>query len=292
MRLFHFDFDPLLQALSRWTRRGVSVCFVRRYCKSAEMMYWLRINLEDLRRHNPGMEAVDEMYGGQVLLIPNRVSPADVPPDLCVLKPWAFRVEDFRTFPRKDSLKDPHWDPPRPSFEPIVGTRAKEATWGRFEYTDGTGDHITITDGWEGRNIGRVDVPGLKGIPVPVEQGFIASQGTMRFNKRCHKQLIGLWTDWSRHGLIRQINTFDGAFVPRYMRRSTHVRDNLSNHSWGTAFDINASTNPLGRTPAGIGEPGCVKEMVTLAHKWGFYWGGHFGRGRADGMHFEVAKIL
>jgi hypothetical protein len=29
---------------------------------------------------------------------------------------------------------------------------------------------------------------------------------------------------------------------------------------------------------------------VPVAHKFGFYWGGHFSR--RDGMHFEIAKVM
>jgi hypothetical protein len=35
-----------------------------------------------------------------------------------------------------------------------------------------------------------------------------------------------------------------------------------------------------------------VRELVPIANAFGFYWGGHFGAGRVDGMHFEVAKVL
>jgi hypothetical protein len=74
--------------------------------------------------------------------------------------------------------------------------------------------------------------------------------------------------------------------VPRFIRGS---RTTLSNHAFGTAFDINCDFNRLGHTPALMGERGCVREMVRIAHENGFYWGGHFTR--LDGMHFEVAKL-
>jgi hypothetical protein len=64
----------------------------------------------------------------------------------------------------------------------------------------------------------------------------------------------------------------------------------LSNHAFGSAFDINAALNPLGAEPALPGTPGCVYDMVRIAHDHGFYWGGHFSK-RRDGMHFEVAEV-
>jgi hypothetical protein len=81
--------------------------------------------------------------------------------------------------------------------------------------------------------------------------------------------------------------TFDGAFAPRFIRCNN---TSLSNHAFGTAFDINADENPLGAQPALPADKGCVFELVPIAHQFGFYWGGHFSR--RDGMHFEVAKVL
>ena len=48
--------------------------------------------------------------------------------------------------------------------------------------------------------------------------------------------------------------------------------------------------NGLGARPALVGQKGCVRELVEIANRNGFYWGGHFTR--LDGMHWEVAKIL
>jgi hypothetical protein len=64
----------------------------------------------------------------------------------------------------------------------------------------------------------------------------------------------------------------------------------LSNHAFGSAFDINYDWNKLGAVPALAGQKGSVRELVSIAQENGFYWGGHFER--LDGMHFEVAKIL
>jgi len=64
----------------------------------------------------------------------------------------------------------------------------------------------------------------------------------------------------------------------------------ISNHAFGSAFDINVAYNPLGAEPVYPGQKGCVFDLVPLAHEHGFYWGGHF-RNRRDGMHFEIAEI-
>jgi hypothetical protein len=109
----------------------------------------------------------------------------------------------------------------------------------------------------------------------------------MRLNKRVAKQMLALWDAWDKAGLLPMILSYEGAYVPRLIRGST---TSLSNHAYGSAFDINYHWNQLGATPAKAGAKGSVRELVPLAHKHGFYWGGNFAR--LDGMHFEVCKIL
>ncbi len=88
--------------------------------------------------------------------------------------------------------------------------------------------------------------------------------------------------------MLDQVLTFDGSFVPRLIRGS---KASLSCHAFGTAFDINAAFNPLNQMPPLAGRPGSVRDLVQIANKHGFFWGGHF-RTRLDGMHFEVAQLL
>ena len=92
--------------------------------------------------------------------------------------------------------------------------------------------------------------------------------------------------EWEKAGLLDRIISFGGGFEPRFVRGSTTT---LSNHSFGSAFDINVAWNERGHRPALVGEKGSVRELVPIAHKWGFWWGGHFST--PDGMHFEVAVL-
>jgi hypothetical protein len=161
---------------------------------------------------------------------------------------------------------------------------------GGYRDNPGTGpydqDNIQILGGWEQRNIGNVTIPQLARIAnVPV------GGSRTRFHNLAIRQLQGLWQAWEDAGLLNRILTFDGAFNARYIRGAAHCPENLSNHSWGTAFDINATWNPKKTTPAIIWEAGCVFELVPLAVRWGFYWGGWFSGSRVDGMHFEVAVV-
>ena len=87
--------------------------------------------------------------------------------------------------------------------------------------------------------------------------------------------------------MLDRVLTWDGSFAPRFVRGSRTV---LSNHAFGTAFDINAALNPRGTRPLLVGKKGSVRELVTIANDHGFYWGGHFVA-KPDGMHFEIAIL-
>jgi len=110
----------------------------------------------------------------------------------------------------------------------------------------------------------------------------------MRFHKLCKYQMLQMWKEWEEEGLLHLILTYGGTFIARLIRGS---KTHLSNHSYGTAMDINMEWNRIGHIPAKNDEIGSVLKLVAIANKWGFYWGGHFNH-RKDGMHFEVAKII
>jgi len=62
--------------------------------------------------------------------------------------------------------------------------------------------------------------------------------------------------------------------------------DRLSNHSSGTAIDLNASKHPLGASGTFPDEK--VGSLRKLAKKYGLIWGGDY-RNRKDEMHFEIS---
>lgn len=176
--------------------------------------------------------------------------------------------------------------PPKPSFPPLVGTGDRQAVFGRFDYRSnpqpGNPEAIDILGTWENDNIIEVELQNFKTI------AGAPSSGKMDFHRLAAPQLAGLWKTWQAKDLLSLILTFDGSFVPRYIRGSRTV---LSNHAFGSAFDINYQWNKLGSVPALVGARGSVRLLVPIANDYGFYWGGHFNS-RKDGMHFEVAKIL
>jgi hypothetical protein len=274
-------------AVDGFNRSGYVACFVRKHYKTSDLMNQFGIRPGDFIRANPGLIASGWIPSGTVILLPGigcmkgprdrtkahhfDLSYAHLPPPL------------FHDTAHKDELRDRSWMPAKPPFKQAN----REATFGRFEYEDDPssdgGDGINILGGWEQANIGSVIIPQL---------ARFRKNGKTYFNKKAHDQFRGLFNAWEKAGLINLIVSWDGSFNPRYMRKAVHDRAHLSNHSWGTAFDINASYNKLGKPVAKLGQTGCVLELVEIGYEYGFYWGGYFGKGRSDGMHFEVAKLL
>lgn len=96
--------------------------------------------------------------------------------------------------------------------------------------------------------------------------------------------LIGFAAEFNR--LIEPI---DGAKLDDWGYCYRDVRGNvgkLSNHSSGTAIDLNAMKHPLGKVGTFPNEK--VPMIRALAKKYGLIWGGDY-RNRKDEMHFEVA---
>lgn len=176
--------------------------------------------------------------------------------------------------------------PPRPlDLKPLTSTAARQKLFGAFKFAAapvrGNRENIQILGDWEERQIIRVEIPQLRGIAGAPESGRV------RWHRAAAPQLIKLWSAWEEAGLLHLVKTWDGSFVPRFVRGS---RASLSNHCFASAFDINASFNSLGTRPILAGRVGSVRELVPLANRFGFFWGGHYN-GRADGMHFEIARL-
>ena len=174
--------------------------------------------------------------------------------------------------------------PPKPThIKPLRGIE-KDEMFGKIEYiaspTAKNKEAITITNGYYKDNIVMVKNPYLS-------KATNGKYTRMQFHKECEYQLLQMWKEWDEKGLLDRIETYGGSYIARFIRGS---RKHLSNHSYGTAFDINMEWNGLGRTPALVVEKGCIRELVEIALKWGFYNGMWFSR--KDGMHFEVFKII
>lgn len=177
------------------------------------------------------------------------------------------------------------WPEPPAKLAPVY-SKQREKMFGRIECkpapTKLMPEAIKITNSWQKDNLTVVEIPQLKHVEGAPKNGKIY----------CHRlianQLKALFQAWDDQGLMKYVLTWAGSWVPRYVRGS---RTNLSNHAYGTAFDINALWNPMGRVPPAAYKKGSVRRLVQTANVHGFYWGGHYPN-RPDGMHFEAAKII
>jgi len=176
-----------------------------------------------------------------------------------------------------------YW-PPKPDFDAVYNDEKRFEMFGKFEYTADEQGTVTVIGTWKDENIITIDVPQLKGIDM---FGKPKASGSIYFHKKAAPQMQALWAEWEKAGLLYLVKTWNGTYSPRCIRGS---QTKLSNHAFGTAFDINVKWNGLAKRPALVGEEGSVRELVEIANKLGFYWGGHFSR--KDGMHFEIAKLL
>lgn len=190
------------------------------------------------------------------------------------------------------SAPGPSEGPPPPPFPPLVGNDQRAAVFGQIDYvpapTSTCPEGIRIMGDWAEKNICTVLVPQLATIPGVEHKGSLVAQGPasgcVLVHKLIKQQLVDLWQAWEDAELLDRVLTWHGLWAPRFIRGSRTV---LSNHAYASAFDINAPWNALGAKPAPLGTRGSVVELVALAHKHWFFWGGHFRR--TDGMHFEAA---
>lgn len=177
----------------------------------------------------------------------------------------------------------PATDIPPTTLQPITAAE-RAALFGTFEFVPApvasNPEAITITTRSPDYRLANVTPPQLIGV-----LGAPAG-GKILIHEKLVDPITALFKAWDDAGLRNRILAWAGSYSPRFIRGSRTV---LSNHAWGTAFDINAAWNPLGVRPALFGQRGCVRELVAIAEEHGFYWGGRFTR--TDGMHFEAMRV-
>jgi hypothetical protein len=178
---------------------------------------------------------------------------------------------------------------PKPVAEPPLaplGHEARKLIFGAFTFhpdpQPGNPEHVRIEEPWPSQHILSVQIPQLP-------------KRTIQIHKLIRWQFVGLWQAWQDAGLLPLVLSFDGAWVPRFKRGRAlppyGTEADLSNHAFGTAFDVNAAYNPLGHAPLLPSTYGSTVPLAPLAQKWGFAWGGNF-HGRVDAMHFECSRVM
>jgi len=90
--------------------------------------------------------------------------------------------------------------------------------------------------------------------------------------KPAAKQFEGMLNDLAKLG-------YTPSSSGGYNYRNKRGGDDLSQHAFGTAIDLNALTNPMGQSATDIPQAG------ELADKWDLEWGGRWKN--PDPMHFE-----
>lgn len=197
-------------------------------------------------------------------------------------------VEDTGYDP--DDKNSPAW-PPRPPGASPLSYADKIKLFGVFRYepapTANDPDAIRILDNWAPNNLIFVKIPQLVKVPHRAP-----ANGRILVNKKIAYQLQQAFEEIESAGLLSKIVSFDGAAVTRFIR-GLAAKGVLSNHSWGTAIDLNADFNKFHQRPALVGSLGSVREIVMIMYKWGFYWlGWGSDEKKLDGMHFEAYKII
>jgi hypothetical protein len=186
-----------------------------------------------------------------------------------------------------DNQDGPNWPAvPNSLLIKPLSEYERELIFGKFSFvanpSQSNPEGIKITDGWGSKNIVSIKIPQLVNVSNSPRECIV------KIHNKIANQFLGMWAAWEKEGLLHHVKTWNGSYVPRFIRGS---RTRLSNHSWGTAFDINVQWNGLGVQPALKGTNGSVRELVPIALEYGFFWGGFF-RNRPDGMHFEAHKVL
>ena len=153
------------------------------------------------------------------------------------------------------------------AFQTVVPVGSFADAVGTFRYTPIGGGRIAPAPEWVRDHIVTEAVPIL---------------GNVTCNRYMMPQLKAALAEIVKVGLASTINPkqYAGCYYPRFIAGST----TLSNHSFGTALDMNVPGNLRGT----VGE--MDRGVVAIFKKWGFAWGGDWSY--TDPMHFELSRIV
>lgn len=184
----------------------------------------------------------------------------------------------------------------KPAARPRQLTYEERCARFPLDFTVDDEGNVLVPQSWRAANLRQLIIPG----------GKIAT---------VHKHAIVVFDAWLEHMSYRQadkdILSYDGAFVARLRRGVEHPKDRaskaawgklLSNHSRGTAIDLNAKWNPMGKPGAAPGTEGSLHRVIECARLvrvevetpkgtvWnaGIVCGADWSGKNVDFMHFEV----
>jgi len=152
-------------------------------------------------------------------------------------------------------------------------------SFGQFRYRDLSGGRIEVDPQWVSQNIVTITLPGLNR-QVQVHKDA-ASHFITAFNYIKNGTAV---INGQEVSLLSLIKSMDGTYVTRHV--NWNPTRGLSNHSWGTAIDINASGHFSYVDPEkDLDDPNLI--LWEKAFKpAGFSWGNRYN----DSMHYELIK--
>lgn len=149
--------------------------------------------------------------------------------------------------------------------------------FGQFRYRDTYGGRIEIDPQWVKENIVTITLPGIN------RQVQVHKDAAGAFIKAFTYIENGSATiNGKTVPLTSLIRTMDGTWVPRHIGWS--ASRGLSNHSWGTAIDINASDHYRYVNPAKESHDPNLILWEKAFQPAGFSWGNSY----SDAMHYEL----
>lgn len=148
--------------------------------------------------------------------------------------------------------------------------------FGQFHYRELSGGRIEVDPNWVAQNIITITLPGLNRkvqVHKLAAEHFITAftyikNGTATINGR-------------QVSLLSLINTMDGTYVTRHV--NWDPSRGLSNHSWGTAIDINADDHF--NYVDSENDPNMILWEKAFQPA-GFSWGNRY----SDSMHYELIE--
>jgi len=150
-------------------------------------------------------------------------------------------------------------------------------SYGQFRYRDLSGGRIEVDPQWIAANIVTITLPGLN------RQVEVHRNAADNFIKAFTYIKNGTATvNGKQVSLLSLIKTMDGTWVTRHVNWNSSR--GLSNHSWGTAIDINAANHFRYVNPSSEpNDPNLI--LWEKAFKpAGFSWGNSY----SDSMHYEL----
>jgi len=150
-------------------------------------------------------------------------------------------------------------------------------SYGQFRYRDLSGGRIEVDPQWIAANIVTITLPGLN------RQVEVHRNAADNFIKAFTYIKNGTATvNGKQVSLLSLIKTMDGTWVTRHVNWNSSR--GLSNHSWGTAIDINAANHFRYVNPSSEPNDPNLILWENAFRPAGFSWGNSY----SDSMHYEL----